>query len=176
MNEAWRSIHGFPGYQVSDLGRVRSFKSGELLGSLILKPSRGGGAKRAIVTLYRDAVPHYRLVARLVCRAFHGEPMDGQQAAHGDGDVFNDRADNLRWATASENSADRDRHGRTSRGARHYAAKLSDGDVRSIRAAYETAKSAGRVYGVVTGLAKRHGVAVSCIEDIVYGRKWRSVA
>lgn len=111
----------------------------------------------------------------LVCEAFHGTPSDGQQAAHEDGDVFNDRADNLSWKTPVENVADRERHGRTRRGQDHYAARLKARHVSEIRNVYTNAKAAGRVYGVVTGLADKYGVSLGCIEDIIYRRKWRHV-
>ncbi|UUV32164.1 HNH endonuclease [Amycolatopsis roodepoortensis] len=41
-------------------------------------------------------------VARLVCEAFHGDPPQGHVAMFLDGDSFNCRADNLRWATRAE--------------------------------------------------------------------------
>ena len=43
-------------------------------------------------------------VARLVCEAFHGPPPDDKPLClHGDEDSRNNRADNLRWGTPSEN-------------------------------------------------------------------------
>lgn len=177
MNEIWRPIPDFPGYQVSDLGRVRSYMSGDLLGVRVLKPSRGNKARRAIVTLYRDRKPHYRLVARLVCEAFHGAPpSDIHQAAHRNGSVFNDSASNLRWALPIENAEDRDTHGTTARAERHYAAQFTNAEVRAIRATYDMAKKDGRIYGVVVSLARKYNVKIWCIEEIVYRRKWRSVA
>lgn len=173
--EEWRSIKGFPGYKVSNLGHVLSHQKGDLFGH-ILKPSRGNKAKRALVTLYRDGKQYYRLVARLVCQAFHGDPLPRQQAAHQDGDVFNDRADNLEWKYPVGNCADRDRHGRTARGERHYAAQFTDAQVSQIKAAYREAKKAGRAYGIVVALAKKHNAKISAIETIVYERKWRHVA
>lgn len=173
--EEWRAIDGFPGYQVSNFGNVRSFRKGELFPHM-LRPSRGNKAKRALVTLYLDRKPNYRLVARLVCEAFHGVPLTDQQAAHCDGDVFNDRSDNLEWKYPLGNCEDRDAHGRTARGERHYAAKLTEAAVREIRATYAAASAEGRIYGVVIALSKKHQVTLGCIEDVVYGRKWRNVA
>lgn len=175
MQEEWRSIEGFPGYKVSNLGQILSHRKGDLFGH-ILKPSRGSRSKRALVTLYVDQKPFYRLVARLVCEAFHGKPQKGQQAAHLDGDIFNDTAANLKWKWPIENAADREAHGTLQRGEVHYAAKLSEVQVREIRRAYQVAKNAGRPYGTVTGMAKQFNVSLGTIEDIIYGRKWRHVA
>lgn len=174
MNEEWRAISGFPGYQVSNLGEVRSFRKGELF-PRVLRPSRGNKAKRAMVTLYLDKRPHYRLVARLVCETFHGAPLPDQEAAHLNGDVFNDRSDNLKWKYPLGNAADRDLHGRTARGSRHYAAILNEDQVREIRKVYRDAKAQGRIYGFVVALSRQYKVTLGCIEDIVYGRKWRNV-
>jgi hypothetical protein len=41
------------------------------------------------------------------------------QVRHLDGNPLNNHADNLAWGTAKENAADRERHGRTSRGSEH---------------------------------------------------------
>jgi len=172
MSEDWKSIDGFPGYQVSSLGRVQSFKNGDIFGKL-LTPSRGSKSRRAIVTLYRNGKKQYRLVARLVCEAFHGSPLTGQQAAHRNGNRLEDTRENLRWRTPKQNSAERDDHGTTARGERHYAAILTDDQVRQIREAYSARKSTGTVYGFITKTAARYNVKISCVEDIVYGRSWK---
>lgn len=175
--EQWRPIAGFPGYQVSSLGRVMSFRRGDLMSSKILKPSRANKQKRALVTMYQDDKPQYRLVARLVCEAFHGAPpSDIHQAAHEDGKVFNDEATNLSWKTPLENGNDKVRHGTSTRGEDHWCSKLVVAKVKAIRERYSNAKASGAVYGAVTALAKEYDVGIHCIEDIVYGRKWRHVS
>lgn len=171
MNEEWRSIDGFPGYQVSSLGRVQSFKSGDIFGQ-ILSPSRGSKSKRAIVTLYRGGKKQYRLVSRLVCGAFLRPAKPGEHAAHRDGNRLDDSLTNLRWRTPKQNMAERDEHGTTARGERHYAATLTEAQVVQIRRDYAEAKKT-TVYGFITKTANRHNVKISCIEDIVYERSWK---
>lgn len=46
-------------------------------------------------------------------------PTDKHEIRHLDGNKLNSSADNLAWGTQKENANDRERHGRTSRGARH---------------------------------------------------------
>lgn len=175
--EIWKSIPGFAGYHVSDLGRVRSFKGTSLLDLRILKPGSTGPARRKVVTLYVEGVPHYRLVARLVCETFIGPPdPPNAHASHQDGDARNDRLANLAWKSPAENvGVDRDRHDRTARGERHYAAILSAANVVEIRRRYAAEKDAkgGRVYRFVNKLAEEYGVTLGCIEDVIYFRKWR---
>lgn len=68
--------------------------------------------------------------------------------------------------TAAENVADRDRKGRTSRGEHHYAARLTESDVRLVL----TSKS------IHSALAKSLGVSVSSIAGIRNGKKWKEVS
>lgn len=173
--EDWRPIAGFPGYQVSNLGRVQSFRKNGLFGT-VLKQTRGNRNMRALVTLYLDAKPNYRLVARLVCAAFHGEPPTPQhQAAHIDGNIFDDTSGNLAWKTPKQNCEDRNAHGRTQRGETHYAAILTETQVKDIRKDYAERKAAGRVYGSVRDLSTAHAVSIGTIEDIIYSRNWRHI-
>lgn len=66
-NEQWRDIDGYDGaYQVSDLGRVRSHKSGEWK---VMKPSKTGSGYLK-VCLYKYRKQKTILVHRLVAQAF----------------------------------------------------------------------------------------------------------
>ena len=50
-------------------------------------------------------------VHRLILLTFHGEQPDGMEACHNDGDRRNNRADNRRWDTHSNNNRDIHKHG-----------------------------------------------------------------
>lgn len=183
--EAWRPVVGFPDYAVSDMGRIKRVTK-DARGHLprILKPSVGNHGYED-VCLMKDGVRYRRLVHRLVCEAFHGPPpTPGHQAAHGDGTRRNNRADNLRWATRSENMEDSRLHGsmalgakhgrtvcpeRTPRGERHGHAKLTDADVLAIRAA-EARPGSGRA------LAEAYGVCPASICQIRSRKTWKHVA
>lgn len=73
----------------------------------------------------------------------------------------------LRWATRAENSADSRVDGTMVVGEAHPGAKLTEADVRAIRAAW----AAGGVSQ--TKLAATHGVVQSVVSAIVAGRTWR---
>ena len=67
-NEVWRDIDGYDGmYQVSDLGRVRSLKYGEVR---VLKPQKDNKGGYLRVNLHRDGKLKHFLVHRLVAQAF----------------------------------------------------------------------------------------------------------
>lgn len=101
--ERWCDVPGFPGYKVSDLGRVWG-KSGVILKQQTLPT----GYK--FVTLYGD-VKRQTTVHRLVLESFVGPCPDGMEGCHNDGSKDNNRLDNLRWDTLSNNQLDRLKHG-----------------------------------------------------------------
>ncbi len=75
--------------------------------------------------------------SRIMCFLAHGEPEDDRmEAAHscGKGHEGCVNPKHLRWATHSDNQADRIGHGTSNRGENNGFAKLSDSDVLAIRA------------------------------------------
>jgi hypothetical protein len=126
MQETWRPIPGHSGYEVSDLGRVRSIDRAVIkmtrgrpvphrLKGRVLKPGTTGRGYLMVVLGHGGAT----YVHHLVLQAFVGPRPDGHEAAHGDGNRTNNRLVNLRWATPKENAADRYRHGTVMFGSRH---------------------------------------------------------
>ena len=98
MNEIWRDVAGYEGlYQVSSLGRVRSFhKDGR-----VLKPGSKEGY--LFVNLYRKGNVKNCKIHRLVAAAFISNPLNKPEVNHIDGNPSNNHADNLEWATRAEN-------------------------------------------------------------------------
>lgn len=120
--EEWRDIPGWEGlYQASSLGRVRSLPQRRsrivtgvnqvvyYRGRILKGYSAGVGYKG--VTLYNGEAKHKESIHRLVCRTFHGPCPEGHEVAHTDGVRDHNAASNLRWATRSENHADKHKHG-----------------------------------------------------------------
>src|SRR6267378_534776 len=91
------------------------------------------GNRYAQVQLSKDGTRCTRKVHNLVLEAFVGPCPLGKQAAHLDDDQFDNRVENLRWATPKENSADRVRNGKQVRGITCYNAKLTEEQVKDIR-------------------------------------------
>lgn len=84
--QMWRSIPGFPGYEVSDMGNVRNLKRGrELIQHTAL---RGAG-------LYVRMGKTSRLVHKLVLLAFVGNRH--QEITHLNGDRCDNRLANLMY-------------------------------------------------------------------------------
>lgn len=107
--EIWRQIDGFEGrYEVSSLGRVRSWTPAKVGGTLRPTPHKD----RYRVTLYSDtgrAV--HRYVHRLVADAFLGPRPEGLETRHLNGNPLDNRAANLAYGTTSDNQLDSVRHG-----------------------------------------------------------------
>ena len=103
----WREVPGFSGdYIVSEEGAVWSNTSNRVLKGSV--NSRG----YTVHSLSKAGVEVKVQLHRLVCEAFHGPAPEGKPyALHWDDNPRNNRADNLRWGSAAENTDDSKRNG-----------------------------------------------------------------
>jgi hypothetical protein len=105
--EIWEDIEEFPNYEVSNLGRVRSckFDTIKVLKPGIKEPTKG--CRYHYVILRKDNYPFNRTVHRLVGKAFIPNPENKPQIDHINRNGLDNRIENLRWATRSENLINR---------------------------------------------------------------------
>lgn len=174
MSEIFKDVPNFPGYQVSDLGRIRSKRKDgpgcferESWRYLKLNKSHSDGYLR--VMIYQSGKGKLRLVHRLVLEAFVGSPPEKCHASHLDGNRKNNCVSNLIWESLSDNNKRKTRHGTGNKGERHNLAKLTDNQVRAIRKEYTQGDTSHRK------LAKKHGVAHQTIGRILRGKNWAHV-
>jgi hypothetical protein len=179
--EKWRTIEGFPDYEISSEGRVRSWKrrerkwrnpcDGRRDEPMILKGTiHPLGYIGFILRKEPGGKPYRRTAHRLVAIAFLPNPGGLRDVAHNDGNPANNQVDNLRWSTHRDNQMDMRRHGTMQDGEKCITAKLTPADVESIRAAIA---AGGR--GTSRRLAGEYGLSVAQISRIKNGHRWRGL-
>ena len=129
LGEEWRDVVGENGvckgeYQVSSLGRVRSFKAGKVK---ILKPVYDGKGYE-YAGIHKNGKQKKIHVHTLVAKAFLPNPENKPFVNHIDGNKSNNRVENLEWVTPSENIQHALKMGLMKR---NYS--LTDDQVREIR-------------------------------------------
>lgn len=140
--EVWRPIPDLGGhYEASSLGRIRSARGGKgtYIGK-VLTPSRRRYGYLDIELRLKDPARCRRrrhfTVQSLVAAAFIGPRPQGMQVDHIDFDPSNNRPENLRYLTISENVARSFRAGRSSNvGEKNPRARLTCEEVQEIRRA-----------------------------------------
>ena len=165
--ETWAVVSGFDAFEVSSFGRLRRTKSCRGTPIAEKRPTMGndGYFRTSLVQQgrRRDVTLH-----RLVCETFHGpQPEDKPCVAHIDGDKGNNSADNLRWASYSENERDKIGHGKAPRGEKNAMARLNAEIVREIRNADYS------VRGSALKMAQKIGVVPSVVCSVRKGRTWK---
>jgi len=117
--EEWRNVPGFPGYKVSNHGRIASFM--KIVGAefgvgaeweIAEKPQRQlkyyyNNRGYAEVNLRKEGETYHVRAAYIVMLAFVGPRPEGMEVCHNDSNKKNNRIDNLRYDTAQGNINDR---------------------------------------------------------------------
>lgn len=159
--EEWRRIDGWP-YDVSSAGRVRRSLDSPIGAGRLVRPVR----EYVRVGLTKPGKRGIYCVHLLVAGAFLPSRPKNQKANHKDGDKGNCRADNLEWLTRNANQIHAYKMGLAGSGENHGRAKLTDEQVREIRASYQGA------WGEQSRIAERYGVSQGLITKIVRGEVW----
>jgi hypothetical protein len=169
--EEWRSIKRFPAYQASSFGRIRRAapdRRGLGVGT-VLAPRLGRAGYLLIGLLGPDHRQVTVTVHSVIADTFLGpRPSPAHEVAHNDGSRTNNAAGNLRWATRSENFADKHAHGTAATGERNPASKLTEADVREVRRLRDLGNS-------LRSIADRFGVSRVAVRHIVNRSTWSHV-
>ena len=110
MKEIWKEIEGYPNYQVSNMGRVKSLERNVVKGNgglykieeKILKSikKRDGYLQ---INLSKEGKQKTCLIHRLVASTFLDNPNNFFEVNHIDEDKTNNRVDNLEWCSREYN-------------------------------------------------------------------------
>ena len=158
-NEVWKDIiiDGIDtGYDVSELGHLRS-----PLGYLIKGSSPDATSKKIKVVLKYNGIAKHKSLHQLVAMAFveNPDPINCTEVIHIDGDMLNNRADNLKYVTPSER-------------AMHSASKKKDGGGKSKYDEALLYKAALMLYNGIDGkeVSRRTGISYNIIAEMRRGR------
>lgn len=105
--EIWKEIERYDGaYMISNLGRIKSMsrlsKQNHKLPEKILSPSHNNSGY-CDISLQYEGKRYHEKIHRLVAKAFVPNPRHLNEVDHIDGNKDNNRWENLRWCTHSEN-------------------------------------------------------------------------
>lgn len=109
--EIWKDIKDYPGYQVSNLGRVRTYnkithteKHGIRHWENRILKQKCTKKKMLRVDLWNEKGHKTLSVHRLVAVAFLGDPPEEKMTVnHKDGNRQNNKVDNLEWLSLADN-------------------------------------------------------------------------
>lgn len=165
----WRTVPGYPAYEVSVDGVVRrcqGFRCRRAHRVLVPFVRPNGYAQ---ILLYQRAQRRRFGVHQLVALAFLGpKPSPQHEVAHLDGQRLNNHVSNLAWLLHSENERHKDLHGTRLRGSQIGNAKLTEAQVVLIRQALAVG-----IRQCV--LAQAYGVSDSTVSLIARAKTWRHV-
>lgn len=167
-DEEWRAVDGFPGYEVSDAGRVRSANRGVNKRLLKGESDKDGYIK---VTLYRDRKQKKIHVHRLVALHFvDGRTAERDFACHRNGKRIDNAAANIKWATQAENIADKIGHGTHQIGSKHGRASIDESVAAEVKRLFEEIP---KYKGKLQEIAARTGASYQVVSGIVHKGAWR---
>ena len=153
-HETWKPVHGYPSYEISNMGNVR--RGNKQLSLFIIKGYLSfnvvdKGKRRKSMRVHRE-----------VAKSFLGNNQD-MVVRHLDGNPLNCNLSNLAWGTYCDNEKDKNIHGRSLSGSRHHQAKLKEKDAIFIKRSCLPSKE----------LACRLNVGYRTIWAIKTGRTWK---
>lgn len=174
IQEEWRPVPGHDGYEVNNVGGVRSKER------IVELANRWGPCSRKVPAKALRPFTHrgYLVVKlgrpnlafgvhRLVAWAFIGPQVDGMTVNHKDGNKLNNSPSNLEYVTAVDNVLHAHRTGLTRcRGSQNGRSTLTEEDVSKIKA--DTTASP-------KSLAHRFGCREYTIRRIRNGEQWKHV-
>jgi len=148
QKEIWLPSPTYPAFEASSEGRVKVVPyegimphgGKRIYGGIpsfgVWEPTQGRFIKPFQGKTYK--------IARIVCDAFNGPPPDGSVCMHLDENSKNNRPENLAWGTQKENL---NAVGFASKMRIHFK-RLTDDDVRAIRASDDRPSVLARQFGV----------------------------
>ena len=166
MTENWKAVPGFPGYDVSDHGRVRSYFAQGGNGiewhisktpQRILQPSNKNSKGYSGVNF--NSTSNHKTIHRIVMLAFIGPCPEGLEVCHNDDDPTNNHLGNLRYDTHQANLRDASLNGR-------YILKPED--VLAVRKRRANGEK-------LSAIARDYPIGATTVRDVCIGKSYVAV-
>lgn len=157
-----RPVPGYPMYGVDRDGNTYKMTDGRWM------PKRQTISKVGypVIALWANNKGVTRTVHRLVLEVFVGPCPEGMEALHADGTRTNNKLENLRWGTRSENMQDAIAHGTSTAGSKNGGARLTALDVLWIKDLFETGFTPKE-------LLKHFKVSLTTIRRVLTGKTYK---
>jgi hypothetical protein len=161
----WRHEEELPGINVTRDGRVFSYRRG-FQHELAQRQKEG---RYLVVQIWIGERSRIRKVHSLVGGAFLPPPPSSDQVIrHLNGNLLDNRAENLAWGTMQDNAADAISHGTWTHGEKVWTSRLTERQVAEIRAL--------ALHGTpVDEIASRYPTRRRNIHKITIGQSWKHV-
>jgi hypothetical protein len=170
--EKWRNIPGYPNYEASDLGRIRSIERvnqfGHKLESKILSYHLSPKGYLCVSVGDRLTIGRTKRLHRLVALAFLPNPEKLSQVNHKNGNKSDNRIENLEWISNSNNKKHAVANSLYAYGSKHGRSKLKEQEVKAIKFLIKR----GVFYKCIAPL---FNVSKHTIDAIATRRLWRHV-
>jgi len=164
MIETWKDIENYEGsYQVSNLGRIKSFMKKE---PQILKEATSIEGYK-FITLTKNLKHKSLGIHRLIAIHFIPNPNSKPEINHINCNPSDNRIENLEWCTPKENKQHSVRMGRVPNGVTHYLSKLNEEQVVEIRGLYAN----GNI--TMKEIAKKYNVSNCAIRYVIRRITWK---
>lgn len=157
-----RPAAGLDCYLATECGRIISLLSGRLLGGAPSK--KGYYAMRFSTPTGRKPMYFHAIIAE----TFLGPRPSGSEVNHRDGDKLNNAVSNLEYISKGDNVRHAYRTGLNLSGVRCPWAKLTEDQVREVRALAPTMRQCQ--------IARHLNLKPAAVSNIIRGKKWRRIS
>lgn len=166
MEEIWKNIPRYEGlYQVSNLGRIKSFhyhKEKEILNLTKCK-------KYLQIKLSKNSITKIYKVHRLVLEAFVGPCPEGMQCRHLDNNPINNNINNIEWSTHKINMQDRIKYKTTNTFIYENGCKLNKTKARLIKNLLNSGKLTQKE------IANQFNISQQTVSGIKNKKRWINI-
>jgi hypothetical protein len=173
--EIWKDIEDFKGYQVSNLGNVKSLdrniigKNGRIFKYKSKYLTQRLNKKRYLEVRFCINSKHTsKIIHRLVAKAFIPNPDNKPQVNHINGIKSDNKVENLEWCSNGENQIHAFKLGlnKAVKGEKHHNAVLTNNMVDNIITMYNNGKK-------IIEISKELNIKLHLIRPIIYGFGWK---